>query len=119
MIESRNAAMDIRNERIEMLNQIRRNERSLYTFIERMAKNPRFAESRPNTHKFFVSLHQYRSVRGTLTDNQKLAINREIDKLADYFLTLRVAKPVIVEQAEESNEGDETLIERESIQNEV
>lgn len=73
----------------ETLDKIRSSERSLYTFIERMAKNETFKKDKPLTHKFFESLHTFRSVRGLLTDKQKFAINKEIDKNIVYFLTLR------------------------------
>ena len=107
-----------RLERIAMLNSIRRSERSLYTFISKMAQNRKMAAplsegGLPTTHQFFVSLNNQISVRGQLTPKQKVAINATIDKYADYFMTLRVAKaaPIVVQQA---SDEDEALVEQDA-----
>lgn len=83
---------------IQLASRIFATERSLYSFIERMAKNDTFAKDKPNTHKFFYSLHNFRSVNGRLTDNQKQAIVREINKNLEYFDKLRT--PIVTVSVE-------------------
>lgn len=80
-------------------------ERSLYSFIERMAKNAQFMKDKPNTHKFFASLYNFKSVNGRLTDNQKISIVKEINKNLQYFDSLRTPIVVVsVESVEKSND---------------
>lgn len=91
----------INNPKRELLIKVRRSERSLATFIERVAKNREIKQRIPNHHALMTSLYEFRSVRGFLTDKQKFMVNKELDKYADVYIELMTSKPVISEESEE------------------
>lgn len=96
----------INDPRRSLLSKIRKNERSLATFIERVAKNREIKTQLPNHHALMTSLHEFRSVRGFLTDKQKFMANKEIDKYVGVYV--EVMKP----------KNDEASVERAAIQSE-
>ena len=95
----------------ELIELVFKSERSRDTFLSRMAQNRKFAEEKKNLHSFFVSLDNFKRVRGYLTDKQKAALERECRKYAPYLMTLRVARPVVEAASVEQQEVEDAPLD--------